>query len=199
MKILKYLGVVFCCVAALSLTACNDDDEQKSLTKEDVANCFLTVKGNYSGKLMYYTGEKKNDKFVKDSVLSTWSIQSDSVLTIDKFPSKALAAFVSDSTVKKALEAAPAQDLKCRIGFVQTSPVAFIANPITPTFNLNYGGADHKVQVVFYINNTASYGVYSAAGKAMTIQLIEGPLFIDGKQTSYQTQSVPLLMTGNKI
>ena len=33
----------------------------------------------------------------------------------------------------------------------------------------------------------------------MTIQLIEGPLFIDGKQTSYQTQSVPLLMTGNKI
>ena len=84
MKILKYLGVVFCCVAALSLTACNDDDEQKSLTKEEVANCFLTVKGNYSGKLMYYTGEKKNDKFVKDSVLSTTVLSLRNVLIILK-------------------------------------------------------------------------------------------------------------------
>lgn len=172
-------------LTALSFTACNDNDSSyHSLTKEEKAQCFQTVKGDYKGHLVYATGETKNGKTVTDTLDVTWSIATDSTLVINNFPSKVLAVYVTNSNLKKALEEAPTQKLTCRTGYIQTSPVGFLLNPVTPAFNLTYDGATHKVQVPFYTNTTQSYGVWNATKKIMQLQIVEGGLYIDSKQSS---------------
>ena len=73
------------------------------------------------------------------------------------------------------------------------SPIEFLINPQTLTYNLNYSGSDHKVQVLFYVNNTYSYGTYNASSRELGMQLIIGALYIDEKQSTYMTTDVPLI------
>lgn len=200
MNKLKFTSLIVCGLAALSLTSCNDDDNSgyTPLTKEEKAVCFATVKGDYTGKLIYATGETKNGKNVTDTLVARWSIPTDSTLVIRNFPSRLLALHVTNTALKKAIEEAPTQDLTCRMGFVQTSPVGFLLNPVTPTFNLNYGGADHKVQPVFYSNNTQSSGYYTANTKQVTMQIIHGAIFIDSKQSSDLKNGSAFYLVGTK-
>lgn len=201
MKKLTFTSLIACgMLAAVSLGSCSDSDDNgyTPLTKEEKATCFAAVKGDYTGKLIYATGETKNGKNVNDTIAAHWSIATDSTLVIHDFPSRLLALHVTNTTLKKAIEEAPAQDLTCRMGFVQTSPVGFLLNPVTPTFNLNYSGAAHKVQAVFYYNNTQSSGYYTAKTKQITMQIIEGAIFIDGKQSSDLKTGTAYYLVGTK-
>ena len=100
--------------------------------------------------------------------------------------------------MKKALEEAADQDMTCRIGFIKTSPVTFLVNPVTPSFDLTYGGKKHKVQVAFAVNNFSSYGVYNATKKVLGIQIVEGLIGVDGTRTNYLKQVVPFVLQSTK-
>lgn len=184
MKKVRIMSLLLGCLAVLSLASCNDDDGYTPMSKEEKAQCYQAVRGLYDGKLVYATGETKNGKTVTDTLGITWRIDTDSTLTVRSFPSRVLAVYVTNSEVKKALEEAPSQDLPCRISFVQRQPVGFLINPAVLTFNLNYGGADHKVQVEFYNNVNQSYGMLNSTGKQLYLQILEGSLYIDGKRSS---------------
>lgn len=199
MRTIKLLSVLLACVAALSLTSCNGDDNSYTpLSKDDKAKCYNAVRGDYKGKLVYATGETKNGKTVTDTLDMAWSIPTDSTLVIRSFPSRLLAVSVTNNEVKQALSEAAAQDLTCRIGFVQTDPVAFLANPVTPSFELTYGGKSHKVQTPFYTNLTQSSGIYTAKTNTLTLQIIEGGLYIDGKQSSDMPKGMVFYLFGTK-
>lgn len=202
MKKLKFLSVLFCCLAAMSFTSCdNGNDDVQSLTKEQIAQCFTTVKGTYTGKVIYGSINPNNKNDVTDTLNIQWAVNTDSTLVISKFPAKLLAQNINNADLKAALSAAADQDFTCYTGFTKTSPVTFLLNPVTLTYSLTYGGATHKVQVAFYINSYYSYGVYGSTVNSqnmMQMQIMEGAIYVDGTQTSYLTGAVPFLFSGTK-
>ena len=187
-----FFSILLGCLTALCVTSClgSDDDannSSKGLSKAEIAQCYLTVGGNYSGDLLYFS--KSDDGLFEevDTLNGAWYIPTDSTLFITDFPSEVLAENVIYSELKDALADAPDQIVKCRIRFVETSPVQFLVNPYTLEYMLHYGGGDHKVQVVFYNENIYSFGILNAESRELKI--IPAYLYVDGKQTNYLTQS----------
>lgn len=189
-----FFSILLGCLTALCITSClgSDDDannSSKGLSKAEIAQCYLTVGGNYSGDLLYFS--KSDDGLFEevDTLDGAWYIPTDSTLFITDFPSEVLAENVIYSELKDALAEAPDQIVKCRIRFVETSPVQFLVNPYTLEYMLHYGGGDHKVQVVFYNENIYSFGVLNAESRELMLKIIPAYLYVDGKQTNYLTQS----------
>lgn len=189
-----FFSILLGCLTALCITSClgSDDDannSSKGLSKAEIAQCYLTVGGNYSGDLLYFS--KSDDGLYEevDTLNGAWYIPTDSTLFITDFPSEVLAENVIYSELKDALADAPDQIVKCRIRFVETSPVQFLVNPYTLEYMLHYGGGDHKVQVVFYNENIYSFGVLNAESRELMLKIIPAYLYVDGKQTNYLTQS----------
>ena len=189
-----FFSILLGCLTALCVTSClgSDDDannSSKGLSKAEIAQCYLTVGGNYSGDLLYFS--KSDDGLFEevDTLNGAWYIPTDSTLFITDFPSEVLAENVIYSELKDALADAPDQIVKCRIRFVETSPVQFLVNPYTLEYTLHYGGGDHKVQVVFYNENIYSFGILNAESRELMLKIIPAYLYVDGKQTNYLTQS----------
>ena len=189
-----FFSILLGCLTALCVTSClgSDDDannSSKGLSKAEIAQCYLTVGGNYSGDLLYFS--KSDDGLYEevDTLNGAWYIPTDSTLFITDFPSEVLAENVIYSELKDALADAPDQIVKCRIRFVETSPVQFLVNPYTLEYMLHYGGGDHKVQVVFYNENIYSFGILNAESRELMLKIIPAYLYVDGKQTNYLTQS----------
>lgn len=189
-----FFSILLGCLTALCVTSClgSDDDannSSKGLSKAEIAQCYLTVGGNYSGDLLYIS--KSDDGLFEevDTLNGAWYIPTDSTLFITDFPSEVLAENVIYSELKDALADAPDQIVKCRIRFVETSPVQFLVNPYTLEYMLHYGGGDHKVQVVFYNENIYSFGILNAESRELMLKIIPAYLYVDGKQTNYLTQS----------
>ena len=189
-----FFSILLGCLTALCITSClgSDDDannSSKGLSKAEIAQCYLTVGGNYSGDLLYFS--KSDDGLFEevDTLNGAWYIPTDSTLFITDFPSEVLAENVIYSELKEALADAPDQIVKCRIRFVETSPVQFLVNPYTLEYMLHYGGGDHKVQVVFYNENIYSFGILNAESRELMLKIIPAYLYVDGKQTNYLTQS----------
>lgn len=197
---LKITSLILGLVAVASLASCNDGDDYKTLTKEEKALCYQTVSGNYNGKLVYVKGVNKNGQAVNDTIDTQWSVSTDSTLTIKNLPSRIYGVWVTDSVMKKAIDAAPAQNLTCYTGYFQTSPVAFWLNPAaTPAQTLSYGGAEHKVQVAFYTNYTQSYGVYKSDKKQIQMQVVMGAIYVDGKVSDKLKRASAFFLYGTKM
>lgn len=188
-----------CCLAATSFISCdNNDDTNTALSKEEKAQCLATVKGDYTGKMVYAHTDAKTSKTVNDTVDISWSILTDSTMTIKHFPTKALAANITDNTLSSTLTAAASVDMTCYIGFVQTSPVTFLINPVTPSYNLTYDGKTHQVQIPFYTNNGFTFGSYNATKKLLEMQIVEGAIYVDGKLTTYLKAATPFVLYATK-
>ena len=189
-----FFSILLGCLTALCVTSClgSDDDannSSKGLSKAEIAQCYLTVGGNYSGDLLYFSKSEDGLYEEVDTLNGAWYIPTDSTLFITDFPSEVLAENVIYSELKEALADAPDQIVKCRIRFVETSPVQFLVNPYTLEYTLHYGGGDHKVQVVFYNENIYSFGILNAESRELMLKIIPAYLYVDGKQTNYLTQS----------
>ena len=201
MKNLKFLTAV-CCMAAMGLTVTgclNDsDDTNREMTKEEVAYCLNTVKGNYDGDLIYVSKNIKDVNDNTDTLKVSWSIINDSTMTIKKFPTRLLTANISDEKLKAALAEAPDQDIECLIGFINTSPVQYLINPKSPSYTVNHDGSDHKIQVAFYVNSTNSFGTFNQTKKVLYMQIVEGAIFMDGKQTAYLSSVNPFAFEAKK-
>lgn len=199
MKSLKLISVMMGCLAAVCVTfsSCSDDDDDNRLTPQEQKAAFEAVKGNYSGKMIYPVIDSKTNKVVSDTALVSWSIQSDSMMTIRNFPVSVLGHYVSDTTVSKLMLAEQPQTQTCAIGFIKVSPATFLINPNTVTFNYTYGGKSHKVQVPFYINSSYSFGTLDSR-KNLQMQIITGGVFEDGKNTGWMRGSVALAFVGKK-
>lgn len=189
-----FFSILLGCLTALCVTSClgSDDDannSSKGLSKAEIAQCYLTVGGNYSGDLLYFSKSEDGLYEEVDTLNGAWYIPTDSTLFITDFPSEVLAENVIYSELKEALADAPDQIVKCRIRFVETSPVQFLVNPYTLEYTLHYGGGDHKVQVVFYNENIYSFGILNAESRELMLKIIPAYLYVDGMQTNYLTQS----------
>ena len=134
MKALKIFSVAYC-MAAVCLTSCIGDDssEVKNLTQGEIATCLNAVRGTHLGKV-YYSAPTQKDVNNVDSVDISWTISTDSTMTIHDFPARLLAHNIdSVSTqgkeLRAALQACPDQDIDCYIGFMKISPIYWLITP----------------------------------------------------------------------
>lgn len=198
MKTMKYFSVL-CCLAAMCLTSClnDDNDNDTALTKEQVAQCLLAVKGTHQGNMIYAAKNPHDVKDQTDTLAISWTVKTDSTMTIHNFPTKLLFENISESAataeVKAALTALPDQDLECRIGFYRTSPISFVINPVSPSYTLELKDGKHKYTVAFYTNTSISRADYKVSEKEMEMQIVEAAIFRDDKLTSYLTEGVPFI------
>ena len=167
-------------------------DEDTGLSVEEQRSAYLQVKGDYNGKLVYSKQLEDKSAYVNDTVDVSWSIATDSTLLIKQFPSAALAEGISNNDIKAAMASANPVDIKCYTGFNSLSPVIFLINPSVVTYRLTYGDTTHKVQVVFYVNNGYSYGVYRSSTNLLEMQIIEAGIYVDDSyNASLLTKAVP--------
>lgn len=171
-------------IAGVTLTSCDDDDDNnRGLTPQEIQTAFNTVKGAYNGKAIYSAKNPNNTKDVTDTVAVSWEINTDSTMTIHNFPVSVIGNSVADTVARKAFLSVGAKTLQCYIGFINLSPITFLVNPIAPEFTLTYGGASHKIQIPFYVNNYYSYGQYSSGKMAM--QIVAAAIYVDGKDSGW--------------
>lgn len=193
MKTKQLVSIMIGCLTALCVTSCLGDDTSESnsqtLTKAQIAQCFMTVAGNYTGKLYYEAKSSDGYATIVDSLDTSWYIPSDSTLIITDFPAKAVAGFVSYQPLKAALAEAPNKMVNCKTWYLKTSPIELLVNPYTIEYDLEFDGKQHKVHVVFYANNTYSFGVYDSGSNSMVVKIIPAVIYVDEKQTSYLTSS----------
>lgn len=195
MKTRHLISILFSCLAALSVTSClsTDDDNNNNspgyLTKAQVAQCYQIIAGNYTGNLLYEAKSADGLSTQVDTVKTSWYIPNDSTLFITGFPAKAVAEYVSNQPLKEALAKAPDQVLRCKMVFTDMTPIQFLVNPHTLEYNLEYGGSQHKVHVVFYANNIYSFGLYDSDAKALMVKMIPAAIYVDEKATSYLTSA----------
>ena len=186
MKKFTLIAILGCIMAAVSFTSCNSDSDSsyQSLTPAEVQQCFLATQGYHNGKMFptYYSNPTQKN----DTVQVSWAITTDSTMTIYNFPSKAVAEAISgNDELKNAIANHPSQAITCAIGYVYATPIQFLIGPKNVTYNVEYGGSSHKVELLFYWNNY-SFGQYVASSKyPMQMQIFAAQMKVDGNQTSY--------------
>lgn len=180
MKLLSSMFAIMA-VAITFFASCSDSDSSRSLTKEEIHSCYLSIAGAHTGELLFLknSGETSSTTQKVDTLDITWTVTTDSTMTIHRFPVSALTENITVDEIKTAMELQMAQSLECKIGFVGTSPVTFLINPTTLTYNVTYGGAEHKLQFVFYVDNYYSWGSYTTASKAMQMQIVLASVYED--------------------
>lgn len=195
-----------CCMAAVTFTSCSDD-ENPTLTPEERQKAFQTIKGNYDGELVYTKLNATNKEYINDTLKVNWAIATDSTMTIANFPATPLASYITNKEISKAVAEQPAQQLKCRIGIFDNSPITFLVDPASITYQVNHDGKTHKVKFDFYLNCICSYGVYSNfshandadKGLKMYMQIVVEKIYVDGQlQTEKREQATKAIVFKGK-
>ena len=174
------------------------NNSYNSLSSAEKSYCANMVRGNYTGSLIYAAKNIKDVTDVTDTVAISWSIANDSTLTIHKFPSRLLAEQISDEALKSAIADYPDQDINCSIGFVTISPIQWLINPVAPSYKVQFEGGEHEIHVAFYANSSTSFGRYTSSSNKVEMQIIEGAIFMDKKETGYLTQAIPFAFEAEK-
>lgn len=201
MKLWKLSSLLMGCLVAVSLTSCMDNDSDPTgLTREQARTAYNTVKGNYSGQLLFTRPTTASgSESVTDSISVNWTVDTDSTLVIRNFPSEVLSLYVTDETIRTAIAEAGPRSLTCYVGYFNLSPVKFLSNPSALAYDVTYAdGTSHKVTVGFLINSNYSFGVYSESSRFMQMQIVEGGIFVDQKATTHLSTSVAFLLKGKK-
>ncbi len=203
MRKIKFLGFVLSAVlTVLGMSSCinSADDSSISLTPEQKQQCYLSVAGPHSGKVVYISGKTSNGN-ITDSIQSSWNVTSDSTMVFSSIPAKAIASAIDTTTtehkeIRNAIAAQPSKSMTAYIGFVNTNPVQWLINPVGLTYNVTYGGLAHEIKLLFYANNSYSFGQYNSTSKVMQLQILVYGAYIDG---TLDTSSTPLVIQGTPL
>lgn len=200
MKTLRnYLFLIVCCIfAATAFTACTGDSDDNSIDPTTYKSYLNNISGNYIGKMVFYKTPKNSSSTTLekyDSIsYANWKMSADSTITFYNFPVSKVDSVInvsnssSESTKQlfEALKNCPPTTLKAFYGipsksYISSTYIAFIVNPTTIELTLNYGGASHKVYLVF----TAGYymGMWLSSNKTTQIQAVLSGVYVDSTTT----------------
>lgn len=185
MKRKNLLFLVIAFFATFSLASClNDDYESKAKlpSAEELKAASKLIQGSYQGNIYQYgLNDRTGKSEKKDSVNSSWEIKDDSTLVIRNFPSRMLAANVTDSVLRKAIAALPGQEIKCAITVFSVKPILFYAAPYTINLGkMTYKGQLHDISIHFRFDPSFTYGGYDTESKTSACYLKGVGVFVDG-------------------
>ena len=200
----KMWAMVCLVVASMSLSSClngnNNSEEDLFGTPAERYQTFLTMRGNYVGKLYFPKGVDRDDHFESDSIaVMYWSITNDSTMEIYNLPPKVLTTFVSDAALKTAINASAPMTLKCRVLFTKPQYKMFFAGPKTTEQPILLSGASHKVKFFAQqlITNT-SYG-RRIDNNTMIAQLVFTEIKLDENHNPLNDRKFPIVLKGQRM
>ncbi len=204
MRKIKFFGLfVSAVLTVFGMSSClnSDDDNSKSLTPEQKQACYMNVAGPHSGQLVYITGKTSSGANKTDSIPASWNVTSDSTLILNNVSSKAIASAIDTTSadhkeIRNAIAAQPSKQMNCYIGFVNVSPIQWLINPTGVTYNVTYGGKTHEIKIVFYANNSYSFGQFNTTSKVMQLQILLYGAYIDGE---LDRSTTPLVNLGTPL
>lgn len=206
MKRLKTKMWAMACLAmaSMSLSSClngnNNSEEDLFGTPAERYQTFLTMKGNYVGKLYFPKGVDRDDHFESDSIAAMhWRIINDSTMEIYNVPPQALTTFVSDAALKTAINASAPMTLKCKVLFTKPQYKMFFAGPKPTEQPILLSGASHKVKFFAQqlITNT-SYG-RRLDNNTMIAQLVFTEIKLDENHNPLNDRKFPIVLKGQRM
>ena len=206
MKRLKTKMWAMACLAmaSMSLSSClngnNNSEEDWFGTPAERYQTFLTMKGNYVGKLYFPKGVDRDDHFESDSIAAMhWRIINDSTMEIYNVPPQALTTFVSDAALKTAINASAPMTLKCKVLFTKPQYKMFFAGPKPTEQPILLSGASHKVKFFAQqlITNT-SYG-RRLDNNTMIAQLVFTEIKLDENHNPLNNRKFPIVLKGQRM
>ena len=204
MKRLKTKMWVMAClaVASMSLSSClngnNNSEEDWFGTPAERYQTFLTMKGNYAGKLYFPKGTDRDGKFESDSIVSHWRIINDSTMEIYNVPPQALTTFVSDAALKTAINASAPMTLKCKVLFTKPQYKMFFAGPKPTEQPILLSGASHKVKFFAQQFTNFSYGKRLDSNNVM-MRLEFTAIQLDGSSDNKTDREFPIVLRGQRM
>lgn len=203
MKHLKNYLFALGCLTAVGLTSCLEDvnDENTGFSRQEISECFNTIKGNYTGKLLFEIQNPNDPNDYVDTLDITWSVTADTLIVINQFPQATFLEQVQDSTLKAALAKAAPESLKANFGFYNTNPIAFMVYPIAVNYDIMIENVAHKATLAFWYNNY-SFGSFDLTSRVLQIQMIMSALYLDESisrnyllKSGSGSVSIPLVIT----
>lgn len=199
---MKKILITFCCLAAMTLTAClGDDNDSQGLSRQEVGQCLQAIKGNYMGKILFENHNPNNYNDIVDTLDIGWSITADTLIVINEFPQAVVLDRITEGPVKEALQAAAPAPLKSLFGFYQTDPIGFLLYPYSVVYDIELNGAPHKAMLAFYINSY-SYGLFDSTSRTIQMKFQVAGLYLDENanhnyltNASYDNTSIPVIIT----
>ena len=204
MKRLKTKMWVMAClvVASMSLSSClngnNNSEEDWFGTPAERYQTFLTMKGNYAGKLYFPKGTDRDGKFESDSIVSHWRIINDSTMEIYNVPPQALTTFVNDAALKTAINASAPMTLKCKVLFTKPQYKMFFAGPKPTEQPILLSGASHKVKFFAQQFTNFSYGKRLDSNNVM-MRLEFTAIQLDGSSDNKTDREFPIVLRGQRM
>lgn len=204
MKRLKTKMWVMAClaVASMALSSClngnNNSEEDWFGTPAERYQTFLTMKGNYAGKLYFPKGTDRDGKFESDSIVSHWRIINDSTMEIYNVPPKVLTTFVSDAALKTAINASAPMTLKCKVLFTKPQYKMFFAGPKPTEQPILLSGASHKVKFFAQQFTNFSYGKRLDSNNVM-MRLEFTAIQLDGSSDNKTDREFPIVLRGQRM
>ncbi len=193
-------GLSFCaallCSIALFTSCLGDNDSDNTtegLTKEQIHTCYLKMAGEHKGKMLYQRYEDETyHKLIADSIDISWTVVSDSVITVHSVPTSVLGAQIQNNDVlKAAIESIGKVDMKVYYLPYIVSPVSFMVYPNPVQANIFIKNATHPVTFGF-ASNSYSWGSYE--NNKMRIQLVLYGIYLDDSSFSYLSTQVPMVI-----
>ena len=189
-------------VASMALSSClngnNNSEEDWFGTPAERYQTFLTMKGNYAGKLYFPKGTDRDGKFESDSIVSHWRIINDSTMEIYNVPPQALTTFVSDAALKTAINASAPMTLKCKVLFTKPQYKMFFAGPKPTEQPILLSGASHKVKFFAQQFTNFSYGKRLDSNNVM-MRLEFTAIQLDGSSDNKTDREFPIVLRGQRM
>ena len=197
------LSLLCICLAATSLTSCLSSDDNGTVytppTKEQKDLAMVVTAGTYEGKV-YYVPVKNALK--TDSAAVNWSV-TDSTMTMQNFPIKALQAYVTDADTRTLIQNAPQQPITFNMSLYDVYTPSSSASGSYYQFwflpkytdykyytSFDADGQRHVVMITFgtsfVYGNQGYYALLAYQDKKVAANLIISKIEIDGK--SYDVQ-----------
>jgi hypothetical protein len=178
----KYLTfAIACIVAVFSLSSCLNDDDDNSLTSEEINTIIYELSNEYYGYIIPVVGDQTTNTYEKkDSAMAYVSVHSDTTITISEFPVSAIADKVTmDTDLKEALlNTGNAFDLTGRYYPANINPATALVGYLS--FELTYpDGEIHEITLAPDSYNY-SYITYSSTSSQFYFQFLPSAIYVDG-------------------
>jgi hypothetical protein len=169
---------------------------------DEVSQCLNTIRGGYTGKLLFEINNPNDRSDYLDTLDIAWSVTADTMVNVNEFPQAVILDRIMDPQLKKAMEQAAPGQLKARLAFYKTNPISFLVYPASVIYSIKYSGATHKATLAFWTNTSYSYGLYDTTNKIFQMQLMGAGLYLDDNMShsylvnnEYDNSSFPIVFT----
>ena len=193
--------IMVCLFAAFSLMSCNDDNNDRDLTPEEINSIINGFNGYYQGKLISATDYNADtQKFLQpDPIMTEAAFGLDTTVIFSGFPVTYLAKKIKNdgnAELKEALEAADIVNASGKFVPRLVNPLSVLINYVT--FPLEYGGKQHSVTISFL----QYYSFAQFYSSKVVMQLLPAAVYVDGNLAEdilQSSQAVDLAYSFNQV